>query len=409
MNFLSKVLLILITLTLLVSIFNYKKIDKTPKHIPSPPPRYAWTTIANGPEYSKAALILGYSLKRVNTKHELVLLTSDEETQENLPRFDLLRKVWDRIVHVSPLKIKFNKPEEVVDDFVERVPSFFLKITTLELTEYDKIAILGSDYIILKNIDKAFGCPAPCGVYDTWMWSANSKATGINGDMMILKPSKSDFDGLLDQISKIPTKELASLADETGSGFGPYDQGLFSYYYGSRWSALAHHIGGVESLPVIAFRPYIWDPKYIHAIHYAQTRPKPWQISNLTHNYAWENSIFRESFELYGVVEKDLVATLDQKSREIYDTLSYIEFRTVCDPGVCGLSQALRDAGATVSSAFELNYAKNRWKFWTEHFEGLVRYNSKNYIAKLRLKFCQKKLIFFQKALYELTGKDQWP
>ena len=103
------------------------------------------------------AMVLGNTLKRTNTKHDIVLLATPDLLR--LSAATSLSLFWDvrevRHVDVDPQATQGSNP---------RFDKVFTKLRAVELSEYCKVVLLDSDLLVRRNIDELFGLPAPAAV-----------------------------------------------------------------------------------------------------------------------------------------------------------------------------------------------------------------------------------------------------
>jgi len=239
--------------------------------------------------------------------------------------------------------------------------SFLYKLRALELLQYEKIVLIGVDSVVLKNIDQVFDCPAPCGVIDTWVWALNSAAPTVNGDFMVLKPSLEDQKNMLNLIAQIPKEDLATLKDGNNVWLGPYDQGLFNYYYGANLTALSWLIAGVEVLPMVIYYLDKFESykNSYSVLHFPNSRPRPWEVGNVTQVFRWELVLFKYANQLYKDIEVEYASNLNVEEQKIYNSLSKMYYDFECDHGYCDASQPFRDKGDD-PTLFELQYFVQR-------------------------------------------------
>jgi len=317
------------------------------QNICPPPKSYAWVTVANGNTFLKGAFILGYSLQRVKTKYEFIVLTEMKRDNTTSAYLDLLLKVG-RVIHAN----MFN-----LSTYDYRGNSFIFKLRALELVQYDKIALLGADSIVLKNIDQVLDCPVPCAVIDTWVWTMNEDAPTTNGDFLVVKPSFEDEQNMLNLLAEIPRKQISTFKDSNNAWLGPFDQGLFNYYYGPKMTALSWLLAGVEVNPIVLFHieKFEFYKDNFSVIHYPNARKKPWEIGNVSKVFSWELVVWKLPYQMYKNIEVECASSLTLEEQKIYYSLSPVFNDFTCDPGKCNASQPFRDRGED-PTLFELQF-----------------------------------------------------
>lgn len=156
-------------------------------------------------KYVPASIVLAESLKKIGCLADLVMMI-DENISEDV--VNLLKMFYDKIIKVEKIVIK-NK--DVVQKYL------ITKIHGLKLTEYEKIALIDVDSIIISNPNKIFSYKVPAGQY-----IKNVLSSGI----ILLKPNLIDFEKLLiksKSISKEITKPFVYLLEEFYKDFNLID------------------------------------------------------------------------------------------------------------------------------------------------------------------------------------------
>lgn len=127
---------------------------------------YVWL-IFGGNFYIPGVLPSAYSVKKTETKHDLVLMYIDGElTHQEL---DLLSTIFTKLVKVPYLqykskRMKTAKQQEMYGDWIDKS---YTKANCLNLTEYKKVLFMDADTIVLKNMDHLFDMTAPAGTFSS--------------------------------------------------------------------------------------------------------------------------------------------------------------------------------------------------------------------------------------------------
>lgn len=166
-------------------------------------PRYAYVTLVMcGDEYAIGAAVLGWSLRKFDVKHELVVMvTSDVSIKAR----KLLMKIYNRVETVEYIQ---SKTESTLRGHEYRQEKAWMKYcltkgNMMKFIEYDKIAWMDADMLALANLDEIFQLSTPAGICtsirndERWHGERLPEAEikesllnnyGIKGCVMILKP-----------------------------------------------------------------------------------------------------------------------------------------------------------------------------------------------------------------------------
>lgn len=200
--------------------------------------KYAYvTTLYGNNEYFLGTLMLGYSLSKINSSFDkVVLVTSD--VNENIKN---ILKDFFIVIDIEYIKVS-------TINFVEKNGRFeevFTKLQALTLEQYDKILLLDSDMYILKNMDHLFDVQAPAGLFrslnmkdkpilgdkinDQYIKIKGGKIHGIvNAGLLLLEPSRDELKSILNEVN---SKLNYSLLNP--------EQEYLSWRYRNKW----HYIG----------------------------------------------------------------------------------------------------------------------------------------------------------------------
>lgn len=181
---------------------------------------YAYVTILYGNNiYLTGALVLGYSLKKTKTNHDIIILVTPDVSEEYK---EYLKKFY-KIIDINYIKLNDNLFEK------ERFKDVFTKLECLKLIQYDKIILLDLDMIIVKNIDKLFKLSPPAAVLkhnyvpygqkisSKMICNNNKLINTINAGLMLLEPNINEYENIKKDINntmikyKFPEQEYLSL------------------------------------------------------------------------------------------------------------------------------------------------------------------------------------------------------
>lgn len=200
--------------------------------------KYAYvTTLYGNNEYFLGTLMLGYSLSKINSNYDKIVLVTPD-VNENIK--DILKDFF--IVET----IDYIKVSTI--NFVEKNGRFeevFTKLQALTLEQYDKILLLDSDMYILKNMDHLFEIQAPAGLFRSldmkdkpilgnkidpkFIKIKGGKIHGIvNAGLLLLEPSKDELKEILNDVNNKLNYVLLNPEQE-----------YLSWRYHNKW----HYIG----------------------------------------------------------------------------------------------------------------------------------------------------------------------
>lgn len=110
---------------------------------------FAWVTLATNDSYALGALVVAYSLKKVNTAHQLVVLITPGVTQSMREK---LRTVFNLVQEVNVLDSKdaanlalLSRPELGIT---------FTKLHCWRLTQYEKCVFLDADTLVCSYTNR---------------------------------------------------------------------------------------------------------------------------------------------------------------------------------------------------------------------------------------------------------------
>ena len=208
--------------------------------------RYAYVASLWGanPGYVLGALVLGQAIRRRGSKHDLVLMHTDELPVSSR-RF--LSQVWTlrKVEYIAADKHLFQV-------MGTRFDGVFTKLHALGLVEYTKVLMLDLDLAVLQNVDDLFELPAPAAMHrggtslphgtridgrhwfageflhpdsDAYNWGQHG---GINAGVMLLEPNLELHQRTLQEVS-------LKLHPERIPGAGP-EQDYLSRLFAPFWT-----------------------------------------------------------------------------------------------------------------------------------------------------------------------------
>jgi len=261
---------------------------------------YVITLWGSSADYLIGAMVLGHSLRKTGSPHDLVCLHTDDVPHGFLK---LLSGIWDcqLMEHVSACTDKLS----FQDDQPHRFDKVFTKLRVLGLTQYEKVLMMDIDLVVLSNIDNLFQLQAPAALrrgMNDGRWQLNSgdpidgkpffsgrdasnakwswgQGTGINAGVMLLQP---DEDVLANMLLEINEPNHPSHA----RGNGP-EQDYLSRYWADSWSYIGVEYNFQLHQMFFALHPkwasnaeraeFFISPEKIKVVHFSGVpAAKPW-------------------------------------------------------------------------------------------------------------------------------------
>lgn len=179
------------------------------------PQSFAYVTVLYGnTDYFLGALALGESILRNGSKHDRVLLHTDDVPAEQL---QFLSTVWNVLMRVDYV---YADPSLIRDYENSRFKEVFTKLQCLSLVQYSKILLLDSDMLLLRNIDELFELTPPAAYTRTQPYEmgevvpASEFTTNdgrpnprINAGLMLLQPDAALWRWILSDITSRKPRE----------------------------------------------------------------------------------------------------------------------------------------------------------------------------------------------------------
>lgn len=201
---------------------------------------YAYVTLVMlGDLYISAAIVLAHSLRKLNTKADLVVLITPDVSESGKR---VLSMFYDVIKEVNYVTVEnWRTKKQTHRKYLELV---FTKFHLFNLTEYKKVLLIDADALVLKYPDHLFSLQTPAGCflenkdyyisYDdkgNYILPPNGKIkwydiyckccphgslipkemtdrlykdfknSGIGGGLMLLEPKKGEFESILKDVS----------------------------------------------------------------------------------------------------------------------------------------------------------------------------------------------------------------
>ncbi|KAI5927919.1 nucleotide-diphospho-sugar transferase [Camillea tinctor] len=294
-----------------------------------------WTTLVSNRGYFGGLLVLNHSLRKTGSKYQLrVMVTRAVENDHEFMRAFAAAGI----------------PTIVVDDIVPKPrengkikSGFWEKLAPWGLTEYERVVLLDSDQVILKNIDDMMEMEIPDGgiacahvcacnprkiphyskdwIPENCPFTAANQTTGepvpitpespehhhlLNSGTVILQPSKKQFDTLIHTLNTHPDVPNMWLPD----------QELLAVVYRNRWRPLPYTYNALK--PMRSCHANMWRDEDVRILHYILD--KPWQSRYFDANDPVQ-STHRLWWEFFAEVERDWLDGADDKKRALWENV----------------------------------------------------------------------------------------
>lgn len=247
------------------------------------------------------ALLLAYALRKQNTGADIVCLVTEDISQEGIVA---LEAVFDYVVPVPTIFVSHKRRQERQDR-----PYLFTRFNVLRLGadgdlgfRYEKIVLLDSDVLPLRNYADLFALDAPAGipnetkslVYDPdakergtitkWAWHERYEPVcphgspipkeitdrvltdfnnmGVNTSLLVIKPSFEEFEQIMEDIQRPDVQSLV------GDKFSWPEMQYITQWWSGRWTSVDIQYCGFYGFPSLAV---------LKGTHYAGV--KPWQFN----------------------------------------------------------------------------------------------------------------------------------
>lgn len=112
--------------------------------------KYAYVTALTNAKYFPGVFALMRGLESVGAAHDLVVLVPEDRLLDLAPR---LHRWGLRVLSAPRLEVRNSEDGEHYWD------DTFFKVRAAGLTDYDKLVLLDSDMLVLKNLDHLFDMP----------------------------------------------------------------------------------------------------------------------------------------------------------------------------------------------------------------------------------------------------------
>ncbi|KAI0484465.1 nucleotide-diphospho-sugar transferase [Xylariaceae sp. FL0804] len=274
-------------------------------------PTAIWTTLLTNRAYFGGLLVLHHSLRRVGSRYALkVIVTRDVEADTEFMRAFEVAGIPTIVVDGIEPKPRDGKP----------IRGTWEKLAAFGFTEYERVTILDSDQVILKNIDDMMTVELPDGwiasthactcnprklahyskdwIPENCAYTAANVTTGrtppladsspanhhlLNSGTVVLRPSRAQLDALVAALDD-PALDVPSMRF--------FDQDLLTEVYRGRWLPLPYWYNALK--PMRSCHAALWRDEDVRVLHYILD--KPWRSRAFdrddavqsTHRHWWD-------------------------------------------------------------------------------------------------------------------------
>lgn len=231
--------------------------------------KFAYVTLLYGnSNYFLGALLLGYSIKKTGTKHDIVIMVTDDVPKEQIY---VLSKYYNIIKKIDIIKSH--------EDYIKksRFVDVFTKLHVFKLTEYKKVIMLDIDMLVINNMDKLFNLKAPAAYVPSLRKYKHGQPIKknkfvknkrlirrINAGLMLLEPNMEHYNFFLSDVKKKKNINLN------------HEQDYLTYFYADKWTYIHLLYNYLVNYPIVHLS-HKYKTKNIHNLHYGSKR-KPWNF-----------------------------------------------------------------------------------------------------------------------------------
>ncbi|KAK7463696.1 hypothetical protein VKT23_005635 [Stygiomarasmius scandens] len=254
----------------------------------------AYTTLLTRTSYLPGLLVLWHGLKRVDSQYPLVVMVTPDLPQDardillryNIPMFE--------INTLLPAEDRHNVAEHDV-----RFKDTWTKLRAFELVDFERVVLLDSDMIVMKNMDELMDLPlkadeiaaahvcacnpmkiphypadwvpencahtaveGPLANPPSWTPGGPRPYGQLNSGTVVLNPSAELSTAIVHYLDTQPLEDFAFP-----------DQDLLSEFFRGKWKALPWYYNALKTLRVI--HPQEWSDEEVRCLHFI-LRDKPW-------------------------------------------------------------------------------------------------------------------------------------
>ncbi|KAI1494684.1 nucleotide-diphospho-sugar transferase [Biscogniauxia mediterranea] len=298
-------------------------------------PSKIWTTLLTNRGYFGGLLVLNHTLRKSGSKYQLRVMVTRavEEDHEFMRAF--------AAAGIPTIVVDKIEPEPREDGKV--IKGTWEKLAPWGFTDYERVVLLDSDQVILKNIDDMMEVDIPDGwiasthactcnprklahyskdwIPENCAFTAANQTTGepapltaespknhhlLNSGTVIVRPSKKQYDTLIHTMNTHP--------DVPEMRF--FDQDLLAIVYKNRWRALPYTYNALK--PMRSCHASLWRDEDVRILHYILD--KPWKSRDFDANDTIQ-STHRLWWEAFAEVEREWLEGADEKKRALWENV----------------------------------------------------------------------------------------
>jgi len=259
----------------------------------------AFVTLLTKLAYLPGALVLHQTLRAVGSKYPLVVMVTPKVP--SIGRY-LMQRCGIVVRDVEPLRP--TDGVHVLADLDARFEDTWTKLRGFELVEYDRVVLLDSDMIVMKNMDELMEVDLPndwiaaahactCNPYRfahypaDWVPQNCAHSSVVHPSGLTSPPAITDKSPrtylLLNSGTVVlsPSLERARSLErflETSPlvpTFSFPDQDLLAWFFKGKWKVLPYCYNALKTLRI--FHPALWRDEEVRCLHYILPK-KPWHI-----------------------------------------------------------------------------------------------------------------------------------
>lgn len=147
-------------------------------------------------EYLPGTLVLNKSLKDVNSKYDLLVMTGKNVSDKSK---QILTKQGIEYKDIPDIELG-------ITCLYKNWTDSLIGINYFNLTQFDKIVTLGADMVVFENIDELFEEPhmssvtAGCSKFPGWI--------GMNAELIVIEPSNEEYNNIIETYRNVEDKTL---------------------------------------------------------------------------------------------------------------------------------------------------------------------------------------------------------
>ncbi|KAF8179651.1 nucleotide-diphospho-sugar transferase [Pholiota molesta] len=244
------------------------------------PSKAAYVTLLTSISYLPGVLVLNQSLRRVKSKYRLVVMVTP-----SLP--DSARKVLSRqrigITEVETLRPPEGKHNLHAHD--SRFADTWTKLRAFGLVQFERIVLLDSDMIVLKNMDELMDTDLRGNDHIGAVHVCACNPRALKHYPLDWKPANCAYSTVkistakppsIQQNSRVPLRGIQQFlaSHPRVSEWAFPDQDLLSEYFKGKWHPIPWSYNAFRSHRNV--HPAMWSEDEVRCLHYIYA-DKPWQ------------------------------------------------------------------------------------------------------------------------------------